>query len=284
MAVLLAFAAIYLVWGTSFLAIRVGVSSIPPLLLMGVRCTAAGTLLLIWAAWRGERTEPRAWLRATLAGGLMFGFSYGVLAWAEQRITSGLAALLVATLPFWLAILNLRQARPSRGAIAGLAIGLAGVVLLVGADLRLGMATALPIVAVLVGEIAWAAGTLYGRPPRLPETLGLRAGMPMVAGGLLLLAASWLTRELERFDPHAVSLSSVAALVYLIVFASIVAFSAYAWLMGVVPVSRVGTHAYVNPLVAVAVGSSLGGEPLTASLVYGSAVIAVGVAMVLRSS
>jgi drug/metabolite transporter (DMT)-like permease len=279
--VALAFAAIYLVWGTSFLAIRVGVQSIPPLMLMGVRCTIAGALLLLWAAWRGERTDRRTWARAAVAGGLMFSISYGLLAWAEQRIASGMAALLVATLPFWMTIFDWPRAKPRPAAIAGLAVGLLGVAVLVAGDLRVGAAA--PIVAILAGEVAWAAGALYARPPRLPRTLGLRAGMPMVAGGVLLLVASWAVREPARLDVASVPPLAVAALAYLIVFASIVAFSAYAWLLNVAPVSRVGTHAYVNPLVAVAVGSGFAGEPLSASLLVGGAVIAIGVAVVMVS-
>jgi drug/metabolite transporter (DMT)-like permease len=280
--VALAFAAIYLVWGTSYLAIRVGVQSIPPLMLMGVRCTTAGVLLLAFAAWRGERIPLRSWGRAAVAGGLMFGLSYGLLAWAEQRITSGVAALLGATVPFWLTVFEWRRARPSAVGVAGLALGVAGVGVLVAGDLRLGAAL-VPVGAVLVAEVAWAAGALYGRPPRLPDALVLRAGMPMVSGGLLLLVVSFVVREPARFSLATVSAASVAALLYLIVFASIVAFCAYAWLLNVAPVSRVGTHAYVNPVVAVLVGSGVAGEPLTAALVVGAIVIAAGVAMVLVS-
>src|SRR5262245_29929683 len=172
-----AFTLIYLVWGASFLAIRVGVRSIPPLMLMGVRCTTAGLLLLAWAAWRGERAAWRTWTSAAIAGALMFSVSYGLLAWAEQRMSSGMAALLVATLPFWMIVFEWRRVRPGARAIAGLALGLAGVVVLVAGDLGTG-APAGPVVAILAGEVAWAAGALYGRPPRLPQTLTLRAGMP----------------------------------------------------------------------------------------------------------
>jgi drug/metabolite transporter (DMT)-like permease len=277
----LAFAAIYLVWGTSFLAIRIGVASIPPLMLMGVRCVTAGVLLLAWATWRGERADSTAWLRATTAGGLMFAVSYGLLAWAEQRITSGVAALLTATVPFWVVVFEWRRTRPSVRTAAGLLLGVIGVGVLVGRDLHGG--ALVPIVGVLIGEVAWAAGALYARPPRLPESIRLRAGMPMVAGGVLLLAASTLSGEMARLNAHAISPLSIAALIYLIVFASIVAFSAYAWLMTVAPPARVSTHAYVNPLIAVAVGSGVAGEPVSASLVVGSAVIATGVAMVLVS-
>jgi drug/metabolite transporter (DMT)-like permease len=278
--VILAFAAIYLVWGTSFLAIRLGVESIPPLLLMGTRCTIAGASLLAWAAWRGERPSRGDWTRALRAGALMFAVSYGLLAWAEQRISSGVAALLTATVPFWLVVFEWRRVRPSARMGVGLALGAIGVAVLVAGDLRI-RAALLPIGGVLVGEIAWAAGALYGRPPRLPQSIRLRAGMPMAAGGVLLLAISSIIGEPSRL--HAVSPTSIAALAYLIIFASIVAFSAYAWLLSVAPVGRVSTHAYVNPLIAVAVGSGVAGEPISASLLVGSAVIATGVAMVLVS-
>jgi drug/metabolite transporter (DMT)-like permease len=278
---LLAFAAIYLVWGTSFLAIRIAVESIPPLMLMGSRCTIAGALLLAWAAWRGERPDRAAWPPAFTAGGLMFSISYGLLAWAEQRIPSGVAALLTATVPFWLVLFEWRRVRPSLRTAAGLVLGTIGVAVLVARDLR--GAAAVPIVGVLIGEIAWAAGTLYARPPRLPPSIRLRAGMPMIAGGVLLLAASALAGEPATLRLRAVEPTSIAALAYLIVFASLVAFSAYSWLLNVAPVARVSTHTYVNPLIAVAVGSGLAGEPLTASLVLGSVVIAGGVAMVLVS-
>jgi drug/metabolite transporter (DMT)-like permease len=143
--------------------------------------------------------------------------------------------------------------------------------------------TLVPIVGVLVGEIAWAAGSLYARPPRLPQSIRLRAGMPMMAGGLLLLAASLAVGETSQLRPDGIPPIAIGALAYLIVFASIVAFSAYAWLMNVAPAARVSTHAYVNPLIAVAVGSGIAGEPMTPSLLVGGAVIAAGVAMVLVS-
>ena len=279
---LFAYAAIYLIWGSTFLAIRLAIDSIPPLMMMGLRCTAAGGLLLAWAALRGERAGWRAWIHGAVAGALMFGCAYGALAWAEERLASGVAALLVATLPFWLAVFEYgrRRTAPAPRMLAGLVIGLGGVALL---TLR-GVAsstTMVPALAIVLGEIAWAAGSLYAQPPRLPQSLALRAGLPLVAGGLLLLTASWIAREFQHFDPHAVSARSLTALAYLILFGSIVAFSAYAWLMRVEPASRVATHAYVNPVIAVALGSMAGGEPFTPAIGVASAVIAGGVALVL---
>ena len=167
-----------------------------------------------------------------------------------------------------------RRETPAARTVVGLAVGLAGVVLLLA---RTG-ATAF---ALIPGEVAWAAGALYAR--RLPQTLALNAGMPLLAGGVFLIAASYAAREFRQFDPHAVSVVSAAALVYLIVFGSIVAFSAYAWLMQVAPAARVGTHAYVNPLIAVVLGCTVAGEPFTAAIVAASLVIAAGVALVLAS-
>lgn len=281
---LLSYAAIYIIWGSTFLAIRLAIGSIPPLLMMGVRCVSAGALLLAWAAWRGERVGWRVWGHAAVAGGLMFGCTYGGLAWAEERIASGIAALLVATVPLWLTVFEWAERRmtPSPFAVAGLAVGFAGVALLVARGLSASVAL-VPAAVILAGEITWAIGALYARPPRLPQTVALGAGMPLLAGGAVLLVASYLTRELHRFNAHAVSAVSIGALIYLIVFGSVIAYSAYAWLMQVAPASRVSTHAYVNPLIAVVLGGVVGGEPFTSTIAVSSVVIAAGVALVLAA-
>ena len=276
-----AYAAIYLIWGSTYLAISLAVDSIPPLLMMGIRCTAAGALMLIWGAARGERAEWRHWHHAGLVGALMIAGTYGALAWAEQRMASGIAALLSATTPFWLAAFEWSSgSRPNRRTIAGLAVGLAGVAVLVSGrsaePLRLA-----PIFAILGGTLAWAAGSLYARPPRVPRSLALSAGMSLAAGGVLLLTASWGARELTGFSLRDVSATSLAALAYLVLFGSLVGFSAYSWPLRVAPPSRVATHAYVNPLVAIALGSAVAGEPLTSTVVCAGLVIAAGVALAL---
>ena len=278
----LAYAIIYLIWGSTFLAIRIAVGSIPPLLMMGVRCVTAGGLLLSWAALRRERVPRPAWGHAAIAGALMFTCAYGALAWAEQRMASGVAALVVATVPFWFTAFEWVQSgrRPSPRTLIGVAIGFAGVALLV-VDSAGGRAPVVPVIVVALGEIAWVAGSLYARPPRLPTSVALNAGMPLTAGGALLIIASWISGELGAFEMRDVSAGSLGALAYLIGFGSIAGLTAYAWLMQVAPAWRVGTHAYVNPVVAVVLGSSLGGEPLTAALVVATVVIAAGVAMIL---
>jgi drug/metabolite transporter (DMT)-like permease len=276
----LAYAAIYLVWGSTFLAIRIAIETLPPILMMGIRCVSAGALLMAVAFLRGDRPRWRTWREAVLAGALMFGGPYAALAWSEQRVSSGMAALLVATLPFWLALIEwARGARPSPRALVGLAAGLAGVALLVAHELTL-PSTAAPIAVIIAGELAWAVGSVYAQP-RLPKPLLLNAGMPLAAGGVLLLLLSSTVREFHGFDPHAVSRASLFALAYLTVFGSIIAFSAYAFLLRTAPASRVATHAYVNPLIAVALGAGLAGEAVTASIVVAAVAIAVGVALVL---
>jgi drug/metabolite transporter (DMT)-like permease len=279
---LAAYAAVYLIWGSTYLAIRVAVGDIPPLLLMGVRCTAAGALMLAWAAVRRERATRHHWRHAAVAGGLMIAATYGALGWAEQRIASGAAALLSATSVLWLTALDWRRSGPPRATtVAGLALGIGGVAALVGAGLP-GRGNAAAALVLLGGTAAWAAGSLYSRPPRLPRSIALGAGMPLVAGGAMLLAASIASGEASHYDVHRASHAALWALAYLIVFGSLVGFSAYAWLLRVAPASRVGTHAYVNPLVAVALGWGFAGEPITATTGVAAAMIAASVAMVLR--
>jgi len=231
---------------------------------------------------RGGRAAPRQWRHAAIAGGLMIAGTYGALAWAEQRLASGTAALLSATSPLWLTTLDWRRSGPPAATtLAGLALGLAGVGALVASGSQMGVNV--PAALVLVaGTITWAAGSLYARPPRLPASVALGAGMPLAAGGLMLLAASFVSGEAARYDIHRASHAALWALAYLIVFGSLVAFSAYAWLLRVAPASRVGTYAYVNPLVAVALGWSVAGEPVNAATGAAALMIAASVAMVMK--
>jgi len=281
---LLAYGAIYLIWGSTYLAIRVAVGAIPPLLLMGVRCSAAGLLLLAWAAARREHATPGHWRHAAVAGALMIAGTYGCLAWAEQHLASGIAALLSATTPLWLTTMQWPEAgRPGATTVVGLLLGLVGVALLVGGGAA-GQTNPTAAAVLIAGTLTWAAGSLYARPPRLPQSVTLGAGMPLALGGLMLLAVSLGTSELARYDVRSVSSASLWALAYLIVFGSVVAFSAYSWLLRVAPPSRVGTHAYVNPLVAVALGWGVAGEPMTATTCVAAAVIAASVAMILKGA
>jgi drug/metabolite transporter (DMT)-like permease len=284
--VVAAFAAIYLIWGSTYLAIRVAVGEIPPLLLMGVRCTAAGALLVAWAALRNERPERQQWRRAVVAGALMIACTYGALGWAEQRLPSGIAALLSALSPLWLTTFEWpRRGRPRATTMLGLLLGVGGVGTLVGGA-TFARGDVVAAFVLIAGTVAWAAGSIYlqnGASSNQARSLSLGAGMPLLAGGLMLLGLSATTREIAGYDPHAVSPIALVALVYLIVFGSLVGFSAYAWLLRVAPASRVGTHAYVNPLVAVVLGWTVGGEPMTAATGVAAAMIAASVAMIVRA-
>jgi drug/metabolite transporter (DMT)-like permease len=214
----------------------------------------------------------------------MIACTYGALGWAEQRLASGVAALLSATSPLWLTTLEWpRRGRPALTTIAGLLLGVAGVAFLV-VNGPAGGVNVTAAVVLIGGTLTWTAGSLYSRPPRLPASVSLGAGMPLVLGGAMLLIASIAVGEPARYDTHDVSRASLWALAYLIVFGSLVGFTAYSWLLSVAPASRVGTHAYINPLVAVALGWGMAGEPVTATTGVAAVAIAASVAMILKGA
>ena len=281
----LAFAAIYLIWGSTYYAIRVAVESIPPLAMMGVRCLVAGILLYLWGGRSTPAPDARAWRAAFVAGGLLFLGSHGVLAWAEQHVASGQAALLVATEPLWLILLDWRWGSgraPGTYARLGLAIGFAGVALLFAPDWgNGGSGLALASGAIVASAIAWAAGSIYGRGAALPSDVRLSTAVQLLAGAVWLAAASTVSGEWRGFSPSAITAESATALLYLIVFGSVVAFTAYIWLLRVSDASRVATHAYVNPIVAVAIGAALGGESITLWTAASAMTIVAGVVLVL---
>ena len=281
-----AFAAIYLIWGSTYLAIRYAVETIPPLLMMGIRHSSAGVLLFGWAWWRGARVpQLREWLHPTLIGALLFLGGHGSLAWAEQRVASGIAALLVATLPMWIALLACVagvERHLSGRALAGVVLGFVGVAVLFGPDVlrQNGELNLLGSGGVLLGTFIWAAGTIYMRSVKMPESPAMSSAMQMMAGGVALAIAATVTGETSRFHVVEVSTRSWLALVYLGVFGSLVAFTAYSWLHMVAPPSRVATYAYVNPAVAVLLGSALASEPVGVVTVAAMVIILVGVALV----
>jgi len=283
---LAAFAAIYLIWGSTYLAIRYAVETFPPLLMMGVRHLIAGAVLYGWSRWRGVPSPTlREWMHPALIGTLLFVGGHGSLAWAEQRVPSGIAALLVATLPMWvvvLARLKGTERKLSGRAWAGLVLGFIGVGVLFGPDAwrhnqELNL---LSSGAVLFGTFIWAAGTIYMRSVKMPDSAVISSGMQMFAGGMSLVIAATLTGETSRFHLSAITGGSWLSLVYLIVFGSIIAFTAYNWLHTVAPPSRVSTYAYVNPVVAVLIGWALASEPIGVFTVLAMVIILVGVGLV----
>lgn len=288
-ALLAAYAAVYVIWGSTYLAIRYGIATLPPFGMAGARFLAAGALLYAWARVRGAaRPTPRQWGGAAVVGALLLLVGNGGVTWAEQRVPSGVAALLVATEPLWVVLLSwwgLGGPRPTLRTALGLVLGLAGVAVLVGGGSRAehaasGAAAGLDLVgvgAVLVGATAWAAGSLWSisraGKARLPQSAPLATGMQMLAGGALLCVASAAAGEPRAFHPAAVSGASLAALGYLATFGSIVAFSAYIWLLKVEPPARAASYAFVNPVVAVLLGWAVAGEPLTTRVLVAAAVI-----------
>jgi drug/metabolite transporter (DMT)-like permease len=281
-----AFAAIYLIWGSTYLGIRYAVETIPPLLMMGVRHLTAGTLLYTWARARGTRAPRlREWFYPAVIGALLFLGGHGSLAWAEQRVPSGIAALLVATLPMWIVVLARMwgtERHLSRSSVLGLALGFIGVLVLFGPDAlrHNGELNLVGAGAVLFGTFIWAAGTIYMRNVKMPESPLLSSAMQMVAGGASLLITATLAGETRGFHLANVSTISWLSLGYLIIFGSIIAFTAYTWLHMVAPPSRVSTYAYVNPVVAVLLGWALASEATGVFTWIAMLVILAGVALV----
>jgi len=285
---LAAFAAIYLIWGSTYLAIAVGVETIPPLLMIGVRCLVAGGLLYAFARLRGAPPAgAAAWREAWIAGALLFAGGQGVLAWAEQRVPSGTAALLLATTPMFVALFGWSggfvaggrpRTRPTTMSGPALLLGLVGAGLVVGGGAGGGPLDGLGVAALLFASMSWAAGTMRAGSAHdhSPER---RAATHLIAGGTLLMAAGVITGEAGALDPGVASLRSLLALAYLIVFGTIIAYSAFVWLLSRTDPERVASHAYVNPAVAVFLGGTVGGESLTPSTLLGAAVVVLSVVL-----
>ncbi len=284
----LALLVVYVVWGSTYLAIRWSLETIPPFTMASVRYLVAGSLLLAWVKSRGA---PRIVLRdlgpAFLTGGLMLLCGNGGVVWAEQRLTSGLAALLVAVEPLFIVLLQAtlpqERRRPSPQALVGVALGVAGVVLLVGpADLGGERADLGGAAAVLFAAFAWALGSLLSRHQVPPSSPLQATALQMLAGGVLLGGFSGAVGEWARFTPGLVSAKSVAAVAYLVVFGSLVAFTAYIWLLRAASPALVSTYAFVNPVVAVFLGWLLASEPVSSRTLVAAAVIVGAVVLITR--
>jgi drug/metabolite transporter (DMT)-like permease len=283
---LLAFAIIYFVWGSTYLAVRVGVREVPPLILAAMRFSVAGLVLFGWVLARGERAPSlREWRSATLLGLVIFVFDYGLLFWAEQRVPSGIAAVMLATIPVFMAlseIIFLRTQRLTVRLALALLIGLGGVGVLMSRALNLGDA---PIdkwgaVALIFASISWSIASVLARKLPLPGSKMMSSGAQMLTGGILLTVAAGAFGEFRNFHPGAVSREVWLALLYLIVAGSIIGFTAYVWLIHHESPTKVGTYAYVNPIVAVLVGYFLGGEALSARTILGSVFILISVVVI----
>ena len=280
---LLAFAIIYFVWGATFFAIRVGVREVPPLLYCAMRFVAAGLLVYLWATVKKEQQPTlRQWLSAFLLAFLIFVVDYGFLFWAEKRVPSGIAAVILATIPAFMAlseIVILRTQRLTARLALALLAGIAGVAVLMSHSVILGGA---PIdtfgaAGLIVGALSWSIASALSRKLPLPASKVMSSGAQMLAGGAMLLAVSAARGEWRGFDPLAVSGKAWIALVYLVFAGSIAGFTAYVWLLHHESPTKVGTYAYVNPVVAVIIGYFLGGEPLGARTVVGGVFVLASV-------
>jgi drug/metabolite transporter (DMT)-like permease len=282
--IVLGFAAIYLIWGSTYLGIRYAVETIPPLLMMGVRHFVAGVVVYAWVRRRGTPAPHlKQWGYAAIAGVFLFLGGHGVLAWAEQKVPSGLAALLCATLPLWTVLLSRLDGSERKLGVrawAGLFLGFAGVALLIGPSVLGRHLDLLAAGAVLSSALLWAVGTSYTRAVRMPASTALSAAMQMVSGGAMLLIAGLLAGEAARVHVASITARSVISLAYLIVFGSIIAFTVYIWLLTVSSPSRLSTYAYVNPVVAVLLGWAAAGEALGVRTLAATAIILAGVALV----
>lgn len=285
--VIAAFAAIYFVWGSTFLFIRYAVETIPPLLLVGTRSVCAGALLYAWAWQRGEiQLGWREWRTAAVGGFCFFVVSHGSLAWAEQYVPSGVAAVVLALIPAWVVLLDwLRPggSRPGLLVMAGVLLGFAGLLLLVGPEVASrGFSTnAVATVVLATGAIGWAFGTVFTRYTKIAASPIATSAMQLLSGGAMLFVAGTLAGEWPALAAHPPNAQSLFSLLYLILIGSVVTFSAYIWLLRTTSPARVATYAYVNPVVAVGLGWLFAGEVITAQILVAAALIIGAVAMVI---
>ena len=283
---LLAFGIIYFVWGSTFLAIRIGVHEVPPLILAAIRFSTAGLILYLWMIARGERSPTgREWGSACLLGIVIFVFDYGLLFWAEQRVPSGIAAVMLAMIPVFMAlseILFLRTQRFTVRLVMALLIGICGVAVLMSHSLNLGGAVIDKVgaMALIFASMSWSVASALSRKVPLPKSKVMSSGVQMLAGGFFLFVAAAAFGEFRNFHLANVSRGAWFSLAYLIVAGSIIGFTAYVWLIHHESPTKVGTYAYVNPIVAVLVGYFLGGEALGMRTIVGSAFILVSVVVI----
>ena len=283
---LVAFAIIYFVWGSTFLAIRVGVREVPPFLLAAMRFLVAGLVLYGWMIAQGERSPSgRQWRSVSLLATLIFVVDYGLLFWAEQRVPSGIAAVMMATIPVFMAlseIIFLRTQRLTVRLTLALVIGIAGVAVLISRSLNLGGA---PIdrvgaLALIVASMSWSISSVLTRKLPLPPSKVMSSGAQMLAGGVFLALVAGALGEFRNFHPWTISRGAWLSLLYLIVAGSNIGFTAYVWLIHHESPTKVGTYAYVNPVVAVLVGYFLGGEALGLRTILGTLFVLISVVVI----
>ncbi len=286
-AVFWSFAAIYIIWGSTYLGITFAIQSIPPFVLASSRFILAGGALYLWARYRGEANPPlRIWATAFVMGSLFFVMGNGLVVWAQQYVPSGRTALLASTTPIWVVVIESaldRWQRPPGRVLAGVVMGMIGLVLLASPNVGEQAAADVPLLgvaALVVAAFGWGGGSVMAHRRRLPTSPSMATGMMMIGGGMQLAFAAWGSGELRSFSFSQVTAASWAAYFYLIVFGSIIGFTAFTYLLSVTTPQAVGTSAYVNPLVAVLLGWALAGEVVTTKMMTGATVSLLGVLLI----
>lgn len=290
-----AFFLIYFIWGSTYLAIRYAVATIPPFLMAGSRFTLAGVVMLLWLRWRGTPMPPLPqFLRLSVVGIFLFVGGNGLVVWAEQYIDSGLAALLVSTLPLWLILLDWLWASgppPTLRALLGVVLGIAGTIVLVQPQVLLGAPATVDVTPtatlassiVVFASVLWAIGSIYLKKFERPKSVFMSAACQMTGGGVVLLLLALVRGEWQQFDLQAVTLVSLAGWAYLFCFGSMIAISAYVWLLQNAPAAAVSTYAFVNPVVALLLGWLIADEPMTPTILTGAGIILAGVLLVVMT-
>ena len=284
--VIAAFAAVYIVWGSTYLAIKYAVETMPPFLMAGARFLISGAILFFWTRRRGSPTPTtRQWRDATIAGVLMLCFGNGAVAWAEQRVPSGLAALLVAVVPLWMVLVDWARphgVRPRPIILVGVLVGFVGMILLVGRgkDHAAGSADMIAALVLAAASLAWACGSVFNQHGDRPTSAAMSTGIQMIGGSAGLVLFGLGRGELAHVHLSQISAASWIGWTYLVTFGSLVGFTAYIYLLQAVSPAKASTYAYVNPLVAVFLGWAIAGEPVTIRTLAAAAVILAGVAMI----
>jgi drug/metabolite transporter (DMT)-like permease len=283
----LAFASVYIVWGSTYLAIKFAVATIPPYLMSGGRFIVSGVILFAWSRWRGALAPTRReWRDAAVVGTLLLACGNGAVGWAEQRVPSGITALLVASVPMWMVLIDWARPggrRPTVIVSVGLLIGLAGVAILAApgfSESGSGDGIGAGAIALILGSIAWAGGSIYSRQGARPSSAIMSTALQMIAGSFALFVIGILAGEPGRLHPDAVTMKSFLGWAYLVTFGSLVGFTAYGYLLRETTPAKATTYAYVNPIVAVLLGWALAGEAITTRTVIAAGIILASVAMI----
>lgn len=284
---LFAFAAIYVIWGSTYLATRYAIESIPPLMMIAVRSMTAGIILYSISKFKGKEKINRENIVPLITLGAMFFLvGHGALAWAQQYVPSGMAAVLVSAEPLWIIGIEwffLKDTRVKRRGIVGLLLGFGGIVYLISSTSTGSISdnNVLASALIVVCTLSWGGGAVYSRVANVPKSPVLSSGMELIFGGTLVLITSFIIGEPSQFHLIQVTLKSFLGLIYLIIFGSVIAFSAYIWLLGHTSATRISTHTYVNPIIAVFLGWLLANEQITLALLIASTIIIISVYLVL---